>query len=191
MKRTFPLLLFVAAATAQTDQIAGERIRAHVKYLAGDLLEGRGVGARGGDLAAEYIATQFALLGAKPAGDHGTYFQKLTLVGAEPQANTSLSTTSNTTSTALSTSPGGKTISFRWLDEFVGVTYQQKPDVEFDADAVFVGHGITAPEYQWDDYKDVDVRGKVVVLFTGEPPSDRSEERRVGKECRSRWSPYH
>jgi Zn-dependent M28 family amino/carboxypeptidase len=165
VKRTFLLLLFAAAVTAQIDQISGERIRAHVKYLASDLLEGRGVGARGGDLAAEYIATQFALLGAKPAGDNGTYFQQLTLVGAEPQATTGLSATLNT--------PGsGKTISLRWLDEFVGVTYQQKPDVEFDADAVFVGHGITAPEFQWDDYKEADVRGKVVVLFTGEPPSE-------------------
>src|SRR6202166_4588258 len=159
MKRVLLLSLLAAPALVslafgQNDDISGERMRAHVKYLASDLLEGRGVGARGGDLAAEYIATQFALIGAKPAGDNGTYFQKLTLVGAEPQATTELSTTG-----------GGKTISFRWLDEFVGVTYQQKPDVEFDADAVFVGHGITAPEYQWDDYKDVDVRGKVVVLF--------------------------
>src|SRR6202521_2631733 len=142
VKRAFLPLLFAVAAAAQIDQMSGERIRAHVKYLAGDLLEGRGVGTRGGDLAAEYIATQFALLGAKPAGDNGTYFQKLTLVGAEPLATTELSTTLNTTGS-------GKTISFRWLDEFVGVTYQQKPDVEFDADAVFVGHGITAPEFQW------------------------------------------
>jgi len=66
----------------------------------------------------------------------------------------------------------GKTIAFRWLDDFVGVTLEQKPDIAFDADAVFVGHGITAPEYQWDDYKGVNVRGKVVVLFTGEPPSN-------------------
>ena len=66
---------------------------------------------------------------------------------------------------------GGVTLPFRWLDDFVGVTFQQKPNVEFDADAVFVGHGIVAPEYQWDDYQGVDVRGKVVVFFTGEPPS--------------------
>ena len=62
-------------------------------------------------------------------------------------------------------------VTFRWLDDFVGVTFQQKPTVEMDADAVFVGHGIVAPEYQWDDYRGVDVHGKVVVLFTGEPPS--------------------
>jgi Zn-dependent M28 family amino/carboxypeptidase len=151
------LLVLTVVALAQSAEISGERIRAHVKFLASDLLEGRGVGARGGDLAAEYIATQFALVGAKPAGDSGTYFQNLTLVGVAPQPESTLTA-------------GGT--SFRWLDDFVGVTYRQKADAAFDADAVFVGHGIVAPEYQWDDYAGVDVRGKVVVLFTNEPPSD-------------------
>ncbi len=162
MRRPFLFLFLALAAVAQINDIAGQRIRAHVKFLASDLLEGRGVGARGGDLATEYIATQFALIGAKPAGDAGTFFQKLTLVGVEPQSNTQLSAAAN----------DGKTIAFRWLDDFVGVTYQQKTDAEFDAETVFVGHGIKAPEYQWDDYKGADVRGKVVVLFTNEPPSD-------------------
>src|SRR5580700_7269677 len=155
MKKVF--LMMAVLAMAQSTEISGERIRAHVKFLASDLLEGRGVGARGGDLATEYIAAQLALVGAKPAGDAGTYFQNLTLVGVEPQA--------------ASTLTAGDT-SFRWLDDFVGVTYQQKTDAAFDADAVFVGHGIVAPEYQWDDYAGVNVRGKVVVLFTNEPPSD-------------------
>src|SRR5712691_1780714 len=160
MNRILPMTLF--ALSAQINDISGERIRAHVKFLASDLLEGRGVGARGGDLATEYIATQLALIGAKPAGDNGTYFQNFALAGAEPQPDTQLS----------AIAPGGETISFRWLDEFVGVTLEQKPETEFDADAIFVGHGISAPEYQWDDYQDVDVRGKVVVLITNEPPSD-------------------
>ncbi len=156
------LVAMAASLSAQMTEISGERIRAHVKFMSSDLLEGRGVGARGGELASEYMATQFALLGAKPFGDDGTYFQKVSLVGVEPQASTQLSVISN----------DGKTAAFHWLEEFVGVTLQQKPDVTFDAPAVFVGHGITAPEYQWDDYKGVDVRGKVVVLFTNEPPSD-------------------
>ncbi len=151
------LFLLAAVALAQSTEISGERIRAHVKFLSSDLLEGRGVGARGGDLATEYIAAQFALVGAKPAGDAGTYFQNLTLVGVDPQPESTLTA-------------GGT--SFRWLDDFVGVTYQQKTDAAFDGDAVFVGHGIVAPEYQWDDYAGVDVRGKVVVLFTNEPPSN-------------------
>src|ERR1700680_1678652 len=129
------LFLMAALALAQSTDISGERIRAHVKFLASDLLEGRGVGARGGDLATDYIATQFALVGAKPAGDAGTYFQNLTLVGVEPQGTSTLRAGEN---------------SFRWLDDFAGVTYQQKTDAAFDAEAVFVGHGIVAPEYQWD-----------------------------------------
>jgi Zn-dependent M28 family amino/carboxypeptidase len=170
MTRAFFLLLFAAAGSVQmapaqvipadSAGISGERIRAHVKFLASDLLEGRGVGTRGGDLASEYVATEFALDGLKPAGDNGTYFQNFAMVGADPQPTTSLSVTA-----------GHVTLPFGWLDDFVGVTFQQKPSVEINADAVFVGHGIVAPEYQWDDYQGVDVRGKVVVLFTGEPPS--------------------
>jgi hypothetical protein len=68
-------------AQSQIADVSGERIRAHVRYLASDLLEGRAPGSRGGNLATEYIATQFALIGAKPFGDNGTYFQKLHLVG--------------------------------------------------------------------------------------------------------------
>ena len=156
-------LLLGTVAYGQIDEISAERMRAHVRFLASDLLEGRGVGARGGDLATEYIATQFALAGLNPAGDNGTWFQKFTLVGATPQASTTLSATAS--------AGGAKNLTFQWLNDFVGVTYRQQPSVSVDADAVFVGHGITAPEYQWDDYKGVDVRGKVVVLFTGEPPS--------------------
>jgi Zn-dependent M28 family amino/carboxypeptidase len=158
----FLLLLFAVCAAAQIGEISAQRIRAHVKFLASDLLEGRGVGARGGDLATEYIATQFALAGAKPAGDHGTYFQNLTLAGVEPDGPAELA----------ATTPDNTTIAFRWLDDFVGLTNTQQEDASFDADAVFVGHGITAPEFHWDDYAGADVRGKVVVLFTNEPPSN-------------------
>ena len=160
------LALAALAAAAQTNAISGERIRAHVKFLSSDLLEGRAPGSRGGDLATEYIATQFALLGLKPAGDKGTYFQKFTLVGVEPQADSQLT---------FAPDHRRRPISLKWLDEFVGVTYQQRTDAQFDAPAVFVGHGIVAPEYKWDDYQGIDVRGKVVVLFTGEPPSERSQ----------------
>jgi len=161
MHRALLLSLLAASAWAQMNDISGERMRAHVKFLASDLLEGRGVGARGGDLATEYIATQFALDGLKPAGDHGTYFQNFTLVESTPQPGGQVRATG-----------AGVNINLKWQDDYVGVTFQQKPNVEFDADSVFVGHGIVAPEYQWDDYKGIDVRGKVVVLFTGEPPSN-------------------
>jgi Zn-dependent M28 family amino/carboxypeptidase len=158
----FLALILAASAVAQIGEISAERIRVHVKFLASDLVEGRGVGARGGDLATEYIATQFALAGAKPAGDHGTYFQNLTLAGVEPDGPAELTATTTDNST----------LTFRWLDDFVGLTNTQQEDAIFDAGAIFVGHGITAPEFHWDDYAGVDVRGKVVVLFTNEPPSN-------------------
>src|SRR5580658_9544668 len=163
MRRVLFLVAMTASLPAQMTEVSGDRIRAHVKFLSSDLLEGRGVGARGGEIASEYIATQFALIGAKPLGDNGTYFQKVSLLGVEPQPTSQLSVISNN---------GKTTEAFQWLDQFVGVTLQQKADATFDAPAVFVGHGIVAPEYQWDDYKGVDARGKVVVLFTNEPPSD-------------------
>src|SRR5215208_1435624 len=140
--------------------ISAERIRIHTKFLASDLMEGRGVGQRGGDLATEYLATQFALAGAKPAGENGTYFQKVPLVGVETGPGAK-----------LAAAAGGKTVSFKWLDELVGGSQEQKPETRFDAEAVFVGHAITAPEYGWDDFKDADIRGQLLVLFTNEPTS--------------------
>jgi hypothetical protein len=145
---------------AQDASISAGRIREYTKFLSSDLLEGRGVGQRGGDLATEYIANQFALAGAKPAGDAGTYFQKVPLVGLDLQRSSQLSATSN-----------GKSVDFRWGDDWAGAALSQEPDARFAGDLVFVGHGIAAPEYQWDDYKGVDVTGKVLLMFTNEPPS--------------------
>jgi Zn-dependent M28 family amino/carboxypeptidase len=158
-----PLLIATAAAlcAAQAQSISGERIRADVKFLSSDLLEGRGVATRGGELATAYLSTQFALMGAKPAGDDGTYFQKVPLTGIETQPGAQ-----------LSAARGGQTVSMKWLEDFVGADERQKPAGEFDAEAIFIGHGIVAPEFQWDDFKGVDVRGKVVVLFTNEPDSN-------------------
>ncbi len=147
--------LFVACGLAQN--ISGERIRAHVKFLASDLLEGRGVGVRGGELATEYLAGQLAIAGAKPAGVGGTWFQPVPLVGVQTQATARLR---------------AGDLEFNWLTEFVGTAQTQVPEQEFGADAIFVGHGITAPEFGWDDYAGVDVKGKVVVMFTNEPPSE-------------------
>ena len=160
MQRLLPLLCLAAACAAQPLDIAGGRIRAHVKFLASDLLEGRGPGTRGEALATEYLATQFALIGARPAGGNETFFQNVPLLGVETQP-----------SAQLSAAGKGKTLAFRYLDDFVGVSERQKPLDQFDAEAIFAGHGIVAPEFQWDDFKGVDVRGKLLVLFTNEPPS--------------------
>jgi Zn-dependent M28 family amino/carboxypeptidase len=160
MRQILLAVLIAGVSTGQTLDITGQRIRAHVKFLSSDLLEGRGPGTRGDALATEYLAAQFALMGAKPAGDNGTYFQKVPLVGVETQADAQL------------TAAGpGKPLSYRYLDDFVGSTQRQKSLEVFDAEAVFAGHGIVAPEFQWDDFKGIDVKGKVLVLFTNEPPS--------------------
>ncbi len=163
MKR-LALLLTIASAIASAagfEEILGTRIRPHVKFLASDLLEGRGVGTRGGELTTEYLAAQFAIAGAKPAGENGTYFQKVMLVG---------STTGKDVSMTISGK--GPDLKLRWLDDFVGGSRRQKSEERIDAEMIFVGHGITAPEFGWDDYKGVDAKGKIVVLFTNEPPSE-------------------
>jgi Zn-dependent M28 family amino/carboxypeptidase len=155
-----PIAVLLLAAAALAD-VSGERMRAHVKYLASDQLEGRGVGTRGEKLATEYIAAQFAAAGVKPAGENGTFFQRVPMLGAATESGATLSAIANS-----------QPVSFRWLDDYVGVSELQQAADQFDAEAIFVGHGIVAPEFQWDDFKGVDVKGKVLVLFTNEPPSN-------------------
>ncbi len=148
-------------AFAAMQKVNPENIRAHVRFLSHDLLEGRGTGQRGGDIAAEYIATQFALYGLKPAGDNGGYLQKVPMVGIAPEDATTFSIVSAKGSTDL-----------KPLDQYVAYNETQKPDSSIDAPIVYVGYGIEAPEYQWDDYKGVDVKGKVLLMLVNEPPSE-------------------
>jgi Zn-dependent M28 family amino/carboxypeptidase len=150
----------VAFAAMQT--IDPEHIRWHVRFLSHDLLEGRGTGQRGGDVAAEYIATEFAEYGLKPAGDNGSYLQKVPLVGI---------TTLPETQFALAPKQGGE-ITLKPLDEYVAYDQTQQTRSDVDAEIVYVGYGIEAAEYKWDDYKGVDVRGKVLLMLVNEPPSD-------------------
>ncbi len=166
-----PLDAQAAAAAAQLDlpaavrasmlSIDAERIRAHVRFLADDLLEGRGTGARGGDIAAQYIATQFALDGLAPAGDAGGYLQKVRFTGVN---------TLPATSAGLLPAHGAP-IALQLGSDFVTNNQTQTDSVEIDAPIVFVGYGIDAPEYRWDDFRGVDVKGKVLLLFVNEPPS--------------------
>src|SRR6266496_1955194 len=156
-----------AASPAGTPEIDKEKIRAHVKFLASDLLEGRGTGQRGGDLAAEYIATQFALYGLKPAGDHGTYMQKVPMVGITPGADTHF-----TLVPASGQASDTKALDLKPLDEYVAYDQTQQPESHIDAEIVYVGYGIEAPEYNWDDYKGVDVKGKVLLMLVNQPSDD-------------------
>jgi Zn-dependent M28 family amino/carboxypeptidase len=150
------------AAIAAFQKIDPEHIRAHVRFLSHDLLEGRGTGQRGGDIAAEYIATQLWLYGLKAAGDNGTFFQQVSFVGITPAAETTFDLVPNK----------GDTQKLKPLDEYVAYDQTQHASDDIDAPIVYVGYGIEAPEYQWDDYKGVDVRGKVLLMLVNEPTSN-------------------
>jgi len=157
-----PSVKLPGPAFVALETITPDHIRWHVRYLSHDLLEGRGTGQRGGDIAAEYIATQFAEYGLKPAGDHGTYMQKVPLVGITTLPETQFSLNPKQ----------GEAMHLKPLDEYVAFDQTQQPESNVDADIVFVGYGIEAPEYNWDDYKGVDVRGKVLLMLVNEPPSE-------------------
>jgi Zn-dependent M28 family amino/carboxypeptidase len=161
-KRDVVSVRLPGAAFAAMQTVNPERIRWHVRYLSHDLLEGRGTGQRGGDIAAEYIATQFAEYGLRPAGDNGSYLQKVPLVGVTTLAETQFALVPKRLAPIV----------LKPLDEYVAHDRTQQAQSEVDADIVYVGYGIEAPEYDWDDYKGVDVRGKVLLMLVNEPPSD-------------------
>lgn len=139
-----------------------EKIREHVKYLSSDALEGRGMGQPGGDQAADYIGKEFASYGLQPAGDNGTFFQSVSMVAVKTLPDTTFQLVPE----------AGDALSLKFLDDFVTNNESQKEISDIDAPIVFVGYGIAAPEYKWDDYKGRDLQGKVALLFVNEPVSD-------------------
>jgi Zn-dependent M28 family amino/carboxypeptidase len=157
----------LVAAEASID---GEKIRAHVKFLADDLLEGRGPGLRGAEIAAQYLATQFALYGLKPAGDNGTYLQQINFVGMKAIPE-------KTTMSLLPKHANGigielYSIDLKYAEDYTISNRTLTPSVDVNAPIVFVGYGVTAPEFGWDDYAGVDVKGKIILCIVGDPPSD-------------------
>ena len=151
------------AARQAAASIDAEKIRAHVRFLADDLLEGRGPGTRGGDIAAKYIGTQFALYGLQPAGDNGTYFQKVPLYAVHTIED----------QTKFSFAPeSGTPIELTYGSDYVTKDQTGAASADIDAPIVFVGYGIDAPEYHWDDFAGVDVKGKVLLVIVNQPPSD-------------------
>ncbi len=159
--RFLPLLvalLFIPASMA--GEISTDRIKAAVAHLASDRLEGREPGTNGEVLTTEYLADEFEKAGLKPIGERDSYFQPVPLVRVITSPKSTLQAVK-----------AGTTLDIPCEEGFAGVSQTQTGIEEFDAEAVFLGHGITAPEFGWDDYQGVDVTGKIVVLFTNEPPS--------------------
>ena len=152
-----------ASAQQAMNGIDAGKIRATVKYLSDDSLEGRGTGQKGGDKAADWIAAQFKSYGVLPAGDNGTYFQSVDFYGV----------TTDPKETQLAFVPkSGEPITLKFADDFVATDQTHSEKSEIDAPIVYVGYGIHAPEYNWDDYKGVDLKGKVLLMLVNEPPSD-------------------
>jgi Zn-dependent M28 family amino/carboxypeptidase len=165
------LLLFlmvpVASLPAQEARSAGDAaaqaaravdadvLRAHMEFLADDALEGRRPGTRGGELAAKYIAAQFQRLGLEPAGDSDTYFHRVPIITLTPNPEISIA--------------GPKSSELSYRKDYVLWSMRNEPTVETQGDLVFVGYGIVAPEYEWNDYRGVDVKNKIVVSLVNDP----------------------
>jgi hypothetical protein len=140
------------------EAITPDGLLAHIKILASDEFEGRAPGTKGEELSIKYISDQFKQIGLKPGNPDGTYMQEVPLAGIKGEPR-------------MSFTIGDKTIDLRYPDDFVASSARLQPEIKIDkSDVVFVGYGIVAPEYGWDDHKDVDVRGKTLLMLIGDPP---------------------
>jgi hypothetical protein len=177
MKRSVVLFLLPALAAAATPTstvsvtpaekaaakvITEDVIRGHVRFLGSDLLEGRAPASRGDHLAQQYVQAQMEGLGLEPGAPGGGWIQKVPLVGITGKIPEK-----------VSVEKAGRTVDFKTMDDYVAFSGTQKPESRVEkAEIVFVGYGIVAPEFQWDDYKDVDVKGKVLLMMNNDPEDD-------------------
>jgi hypothetical protein len=137
-------------------------LRGHIRFLADDLLEGRGPGTDGDVLAQRYITAQFERLGLQPAAPGGGWLQPVPLVGVTSHVPDTVTIQKNAESVRL-----------RRHEDFVFTSGKPAEKSGFEnAELVFVGYGIQAPEFQWDDFKDVDVKDKVLLIMNNDPSSD-------------------
>jgi Zn-dependent M28 family amino/carboxypeptidase len=140
------------------EAITPDGLLAHIKVLASDEFEGRAPGSKGEDLSVKYITDQLKKVGLKPGNPDGTYTQEVPLAGiiSEPR---------------MSFVIGDKTMDLKYQDDFVASSARLQPEIKIEkSDLVFVGYGVVAPEYGWDDYKNVDVMGKTLLMLIGDPP---------------------
>jgi hypothetical protein len=155
--------LVSAAEQRAADVITPALLNAHIRFLSSDLLEGRGTASRGEKIAMEYAAAQFAAMGLEPAAPGGGWIQKVPLVGVTASVPPSMTFEG----------PAGRTLALELRKDFVAFSGVPEPAARITgAEVVFVGYGIVAPEFRWDDYKNVDVRGRVVLMMNNDPEDD-------------------
>ncbi|MEO8062070.1 MAG: M28 family metallopeptidase [Pseudomonadota bacterium] len=172
--RTITLLVSVAtvlvcgtvAAQSTQPAFSPDRVRAHVAFLADDLLEGRDTGSRGNEIAARYVANQFASFGLKPGGENGSWYQRVTF----QQTNRGTDPGSITIG-----GPAGEKSFPHAGDVLIGLNGRE-PKLDLSAQLVFVGFGVEDARFKLDDYRGLDVKGKIVVVLRGFPKGLPSEE---------------
>jgi Zn-dependent M28 family amino/carboxypeptidase len=170
ISRLLLALYFAAAASLLGNDESKERLQpaleaitpdgllAHIKVLASDEFEGRSPGTKGEDLSVKYITDQFKKIGLKPGNPDGTYTQEVPLAGIKSEPR-------------MSFVVGDKTMDLKYPDDFVASSARLQPEIKIEkSNLVFVGYGVVAPEYGWDDYKNVDVHGKTLLMLIGDPP---------------------
>ncbi|HYJ88965.1 MAG TPA: M28 family metallopeptidase [Pyrinomonadaceae bacterium] len=170
---------------AAFDAITANDIMQHTKVLSADEYEGRGPGTKGEELSVKYLTEQFQKIGLKPGNPDGTYTQKVPLAGFTGQPTASFTA-------------GDKKIDLNFPTDYVAVSRRFVPESKVEnSDVVFVGYGVVAPEYGWDDYKGVDVKGKTIVMLINDPavadasdPSKLDEKMFKGKAMTyyGRWT---
>jgi len=186
------VLLFIAPffilsgspARAQTDnapsRISAQEIDAHLRFLASDLLEGRAPATRGGRITEEYIATELQAFGVKPGVGDSSYFQRVPIdvVKADP-------------ATIRVVASGKASANLRFTDDVVVWPGSATDASNARGELVFVGYGAVAPEYKWDDFKNTDVRGKILLVLVNDPPAPASEPNLFGGKAMTyygRWT---
>ena len=146
------------------EAITPDGLLAHIKVLASDEFEGRAPGSKGEDLSVKYITDQFKKIGLKPGNPDGTYTQEVPLAGIKSEPR-------------MSFVIGDKTMDLKFPDDFVASSARLQSEIKIaKSDVVFVGYGVVAPEYGWDDYKNVDVKGKTLLMLIGDPPVPDSKD---------------
>ncbi len=149
------------------DRFSKEAFRANMRFLADDLLEGRGTATRGQALAAHYVAAQLQAAGLEPGGAGGSWFQEVPL----------REVTIDAAASEISVTRDGKSAGLKWGDDFVMRGNELEPDASIEAPVVFVGYGVVNPARKYDDYAGADVKGKIVAFLGGGPPAFPANER--------------